>query len=86
MESKHFPNGFSCWNETHYEIVSAIEKIMSLDEPTGLAADCHRADGHGGLYQLAEELTDEFEAAHANVIWDGNYFDEIDEFIKLKLY
>jgi hypothetical protein len=43
-------------------------------------------EGIGGLYQLAEDLTDEFESTHEKREWDGEYYDEIEEFLKTKLF
>ena len=71
---KHFPNGFASWQETHYEVVQAITIELTADKRTGLVAQRHEAQGHGGLYELAEELTDEFEALHFNEEWGENYY------------
>jgi hypothetical protein len=57
---KVFPNGFTSWNYTHYDIVSEITRINRLDEPFGLVEQRHSEQGSGSLYELAEELTDEF--------------------------
>lgn len=81
---KHFPNGFSAWQETHFEIVQAITIEHMKDEPSGIVAERHAEQGHGGLYELAEELTDEFETRYANFEWDGNFFDVIEDYIKEK--
>jgi hypothetical protein len=74
------------WIETHFEISGAITIEISKDNPTGLVAERHAAQGHGGLYELAEELTDEFETLHKGREWDGEYFDTIYSFIQEKLY
>ena len=42
--------------------------------------------GTGGMYELAEELTDEFEKLNADREWDGEFFDEIEEFITSKAF
>ena len=84
--TKNFPNGFTSWQETHFEIVSAINTEYSKDEPSGLVAERHSEQGHGGLYELAEELTDEFELLNKGRVWDGEFFDEIEEFLSEKLY
>lgn len=81
---KQFPNGFHAWQETHFEIVSAINQEWRKDTPTGIVAERQAAQGHGGLYELAEELTDEFERRYANFEWDGEFFDLIEEFIREK--
>jgi hypothetical protein len=41
--------------------------------------------GHGGLYELAEDLTDEFETINKNREWDGEFFEEIETFLNEKL-
>jgi len=83
---KTFPNGIDCYLETHFEISGAIATEFAKNTPTAVVADRHSAQGHGGLYELAEELTDLFEKEHAGVVWDGEYFEEIDAFIKKHLY
>lgn len=83
---KIFPNGFASWQETHYEVVKAIEVEQGKDAPKGIVKERHEAQGHGGLYELAEELTDEFEKLNEGRKWDGEFFDEIDEFINKKLF
>jgi hypothetical protein len=83
---KHFPNGFTSWQETHYEIVSMISFQTRLpdSQQSELIRDTYAAKGTGGMYELAEELTDEFETLNEGRIWDGEYFDEIEEFINQK--
>lgn len=83
---KHFPNGFSCWQETHFEIVQVITKEWLKDNPTGTVEERHAAQGHGGLYELAEQLTDEFELINKGRLWDGDFFDEIESFLNKELY
>ena len=80
---KHFPNGFSSWQETHYEVVQAITIELMADKRTGLVAQRHEAQGHGGLYELAEELTDEFEALHFNEEWaENNYLETLEQWLE----
>jgi hypothetical protein len=83
---KHFPNGFSSWQETHFEIVQAITLEHIQDKRTGLVAYRHEAQGIGGLYELAEELTDEFEAIHEGETWeDIGCLETLESFIDEKL-
>ncbi len=42
--------------------------------------------GHGGLYELAEFLTDKFELLNKGKTWDGNWFDEIESFLNAELH
>lgn len=83
---KNFPNGFTSWQETHYEVVQAITIEYIQDKRTGLVAYRHEAQGHGGLYELAEELTDEFEALHEGNEWgDNGYLETLEEWLNEKL-
>jgi hypothetical protein len=83
---KHFPNGFTSWQETHYEVVQAITIEHMADKRTGLVAYRHEAQGHGGLYELAEELTDEFEALHEAEDWvDKGYLETLENWLDEKL-
>jgi hypothetical protein len=86
MADKIFPNGFINWQETHYEVVQAITMEHSKDNPQGVVRERHDAKGHGGLYELAEEITDEFEKLNEGREWDGEFFDEIDKFVQNKLF
>lgn len=83
--SNRFPNGFDSWQETHCEICFAIGAEASKQDSSGKVEDVREADGMGGLWQLAKDLTDEFEKANEGRQWDGEWIDEIDEFIKSKL-
>lgn len=83
MHSKKFPNGISSYLETHYLISIALDKLIKNEE--GFAWERYLAQGSGGLYELAEELTDEFERTNKNEDWiDKEYLDEIDSFIESK--
>lgn len=79
---KNFPNGFTSWQETHYEVVQAIAYIIS-EAKTSLAVAC--ADGQAGLYELAEDLTDEFEKQYEDHAWDGDFYDTIEAWLNEKL-
>ena len=43
------------------------------------------AQGRGGLYELAKELTDKFENKYKGKEWDGEFFDTINEFLEEEL-
>ena len=82
---KEFPNGFASWQETHYEVVAAITSIaLDNDNKDNLVYKTYREDGLGGLYELAEELTDEFELLNKGREWDGEFFEEIEGFLNGK--
>lgn len=68
--------------ETHYEIVQTI----ALNEANfSVLSDIRESKGQGGLYEIAEKWTLEFESINNGRIWDGEFFDEIDKFIMDKL-
>jgi len=81
-EIKHFPNGFGSWQETHFEIVSEINLELIKDTPSGIIGSTYESQGVGGMYELAEDWTDEFELLNEGRLWDGEFFDEIRQFVK----
>ena len=87
---KTFPNGFESWQETHYEVVAAITtELISYYERGVFNHELIRRTltekGHGGLYELANDLTDEFENLHQGREWDGEFFETIENFLNEKL-
>ena len=67
--------------ETYYEVVAAFYSY-----PQSLVIQqIENEQGRTGLYQFARELADEFEKINEGRFWDGEFFDEIDEFLKNKL-
>ena len=83
--NKQFPNGFTSWQETHFQIVAQITLIGQSDTPCGIVPFIMDMQGTGGLYELAEDLTNEFENMYAGFEWDGEFFEEIDKFCDIKL-
>lgn len=77
--------GFESYLETHYEMVQAIAMEHIKDDPQGVVRDRHDAQGHGGLYELAEELTSKFERENEVVYWDGDFFEAIEQFVEHEL-
>lgn len=76
--TKNFPNGFTSWAETHYEMVSMIT-IMYEKGSEELEAYLENR-GIGGFYELSAELTDKFEEENEGRSWDGEFFEEIEFF------
>jgi hypothetical protein len=74
------------WIETHHEVVSTIAISLHLNEPDTLWMKRAEEQGTGGLYELAQELTDEFEKANETREWDGDFFNEIEAFMEFKKY
>ena len=84
MTQKNFPNGFTSWCETHFEICANIGIALANSSPflPDRLEKVHQEKGHGGMYELAEELTDKFEEKYKDREWDGDFFDTIEEFIE----
>jgi hypothetical protein len=83
-EEKHFPAGFSSWMETHHEVVAFITIQQHECRKGTPIYHRHESQGTGGLYELAEEWTDEFENTYKDTDWDGEFFDTIEEFLQEK--
>lgn len=84
MEEIKFPNGFESWQETHFEIVSFINNLLKSEPIHNLLQEIVKNEGTGGFYNLAKDLTDEFELKHQDYFFDGDFFDIIDEFLNEK--
>ena len=85
MDNKEFPNGFESWHETHFEVVSFIALQYERDSVTSKVAEINDRLGSGGLYELAESLTNEFELLSKGREWDGEFFEEIESFLMQKI-
>lgn len=83
MNDKNFPNGFQSWQETHFEVVSFFYNPDNTNSP--LIHKIYEEYGTGGMYELAEDLTDEFEEFNKDKNWDGEFFDEIHSFLFNKI-
>lgn len=85
-----FPNGISDYLETYYEIVCEITQSINMGGYSKIVEHIQEEKGRGGLYDLAEELTDKFEHTYEGVEWgindDVQYFDAIDKFLNEELY
>lgn len=82
METKEFVNGFTNWVETHHEIVDYLTR--TVETPGSMSHDAREAQGTGGLWELGEDLTNEFETKYADRDWDGEFYDTIEEFLNEK--
>ncbi len=68
-----------CYLETHYQICVAVD---NLKEGDGSVAKVFENNGSGGLWRIAERLTDEFERKYKDELWDENdYYETLDEFL-----
>ena len=83
---KKFVNGFACWAETYFEAVCAIHSELLKDNfGSEIVKEWHEQQGHLGMCQLAEKLADEFELLNKGREWDGEFYEEIELFLKKKL-
>jgi hypothetical protein len=83
LDTNIFPNGFDSWQETHFDVVSNIADAISEDGEN-VVTNTAETKGHGGLYELAEDWTNEFELINKGADWDGEYTDQLDTFISSK--
>lgn len=74
----NFPNGFKNWQETHYEVVSML--TIAYEKGNLKVEDYMKANGTGGMYELAEYMTNKFELENKDREWDGEFFEEIEYF------
>jgi hypothetical protein len=71
--------------ETHFEVCARIGAELEYDLFDTVVAKTYAEKGRGGLYELAKELTDEFQEKHKGRVWDGDFFDELEDFLEEKL-
>jgi len=89
--NKEFPNGFTQWMETHHDVVAEITSLIDnkyFDDLGETIVHIRlREHGIGGMYELCEELTDEFEKQFEGVAWgeELEYYDELEHFLTEKL-
>jgi len=86
MENNTFPNGLRSWMETHFEVTCFINNIMAGDMTSGTIAELYEGGGIGTMYDLAFSLTEEWESAHVGRQWDGEWSDELREWLRSRLY
>lgn len=82
----HFPapvvDKDTSWVETHHEIVAGITRALDRPEnPESHIWKRHNEQGTGGIYELAEDLTNEFQKATKDHEWDGEFFEAIEAYI-----
>ena len=80
-------NGFRSWAETHHEIVTIINYQIDRDfgDIPRLLDEILSTEGTGGIYDLCIDLTTEFESINEGRVWDGDWLDEVIEFVKEKI-
>lgn len=88
-EKIEFPNGFSSWRETFFEVVDEISAQLrgnkADDFRKRMQKQYHISESHMDMHELAKLITDEFEQKNKGREWDGEFWDEIEAFIHEKL-
>lgn len=81
---ENFPNGFTSWYETFYEIVAGFYSMSD----NKFLQEVEDTAGRGGMWELVEDLTNKFERKYKNTDWedrDMSYFKAIEEFLEEEL-
>ena len=85
---KDFTNGFISWLETYTEIILYIvEALASKSTKSDYKSEVFEAldsEGYLGARQLATKWADEFEKANQGREWDGEFYEEVEAFVKHK--
>jgi hypothetical protein len=76
-------NGERNWLETYFELTSLIA-INANQKPTGVVKSVAESQGSVELCTLAIEWTNEFEKLNKGREWDGEFFDEVEDFFRTK--
>jgi hypothetical protein len=74
--------GFECYLESHYEITAAIERA---EDKALMEEDINLFDGMGSKWQAAQEFTTEFERTNQARQWDGEWHDELEQYMANKI-
>lgn len=83
---REFPNGFTSWSETHYEVVAEITRRMdNLGGSPALNA-IFNAHGTNGLYGASVRLTDKFEEQNEGETWEArDWREELEAYLNQNL-
>lgn len=71
------------WAETHYEFVRIIEEARQNENPA--MEFIENTTGIGGFWQLAFDMTQEYEKLYKDRKWYSDWLDEIESFFDTKL-
>ena len=82
-------NELENWAETHYCVVAEIERVQEESEKIQQIIN---TEGQGGVWELAFEITQEFEAINKDTDWEKfeekgvSWYEILDDFITKKLF
>ena len=69
-----FPNGLKSWQETHYEVCT----ILGFNDEDHYENSADQRDA-------CSNWTDEFEQINKGRLWDGEWMEEIEQFVENKI-
>lgn len=69
------------WSETHYQIVSIVNFQIEQDNGNKFNVIQER-EGSGGIMDICHDLTNKFQEIHKDTIWDGEWYEEIELFVR----
>jgi len=75
-------NGKRSWLETHHEVVTRMTLADLRCDPRLEDIICTADVGMTIMYDIADELTDTFESRNFERQWDGEFFEEVEEFVE----
>ena len=78
-----YKDELSDYLETYHEITRCIWEAIDSDFLNEIKL-VYDQNGTGAMYELARAYTDEFQRLHHDRQWDGDFFDEIENFMNLK--
>lgn len=70
--------------ETYSQITRSLWEYVDTHESNKIK-ELYEQQGTGGLWLIAEEYSKQFDELHKNKEWDGEFFDEIEIFMKTKI-
>lgn len=84
LQGSDTPNGFVSWNETLLEIASHVYYVLDQQNGISLITKTRETEGITGVHELIINWAKEFENMNIGREWDGEFFEEIEKFVKLK--
>lgn len=83
MAVPDFPNGFESWQKTHFEVVEVLVYMRDLerDQQPKTFSEALDRSATKELYQLAIDLTNQYEEQTKGKERKRTLFDEIEDFV-----
>lgn len=71
--------------KTHYEVVKNLEYGLNGTYSNAKLISYYEKHGIGGIWELAKSITDDFQFIHRNREWDGEWLDELEKYVTLRI-